>query len=105
MQQWNYFVLEVAMFSTIALLSWQQWTVEWFRWRKFRRSAILLCFLWFALDQFAVQAGVWSFPAEGTLPIRIVRLPIEEYLCFIGHTAITFMIVRLLELRWDDTKH
>jgi len=104
MQQCNYLVLEIAMFSTIALLSWQQWTFAAFWSRRFLRSALLLYCLWFALDQLAVQANVWSFPVEGTLPIRILRLPIEEYLCFVGHTAITFLIVRLLELRWDDTK-
>ena len=105
MQQWNYFILELALFSTVALLGWQEWTPRGFRSREFRRTTLLLCALWFALDQLALEANIWWFPPEGTLPIRILRLPVEEYLCFLGHTAITFLIVRLLEARWDDTKH
>ena len=105
MQQFNYFLLEVGMLTTVALLSWQEWTLDGFRSRRFRRVAMLLCALWFALDQLAVQTNIWSFPVDGTLPIRIFRLPIEEYLCFIGHTTITFLVVRLFETRkqWDAT--
>jgi lycopene cyclase domain-containing protein len=104
MQNWNYFILEIAMFSTVALMSWQEWTIDGFRSRHFRRMALLLCSLWFALDQLALEAKIWWFPPEGTLPVRIARLPIEEYMCFIGHTAVTFLIVRLLETEWVDTK-
>src|ERR1043166_2747212 len=61
---------------------WEHWNgSRWFS-PTFVFPAVGLACLWFALDEFAVSMGFWDFPPGGPLPLRILRLPIEEYIIF-----------------------
>jgi hypothetical protein len=37
--------------------------------------------------------GFWDFPPGGTLPLRILRLPIEEYIIFGLHPMVCFILI------------
>ena len=73
----SYVFLEAALVATVYLF-----TLDTFQWRavierEFLLRAAILFVLWFVVDQIALALGVWSFPPEGTLPIRIAQLPLE----------------------------
>jgi lycopene cyclase domain-containing protein len=53
--------------------------------------------LWIAWDYLAVRLGVFSFPPEGNLPIRILGLPAEEHLFFPFHSILTWAVVVLAQ--------
>jgi lycopene cyclase domain-containing protein len=89
----TYLFLEIALVLSVYLF-----TAETFRirslWRKeFAVRAAILFVLWLVIDEIAVHLGLWFFPSEGTLPVRIAGLPIEEHALFVLHTVICQMLV------------
>jgi lycopene cyclase domain-containing protein len=54
-----------------------------------------LFFLWFMIDQAAIHLRLWSFPHQGTLGLCFINLPIEEYVLFLLHTVICYMLVEV----------
>ena len=91
----SYLFLELAVLATILTFAWD--TLEWqlFLSRQFIFKVIILFFLWLALDQLAIFLNLWSFPQGGSLRMRFLRLPPEEYLLFVIHTMICALLVNL----------
>lgn len=54
-----------------------------------------LFFLWFMIDQTAIHLRLWCFPPQGTLGLGFANLPVEEYVLFLLHTVICYMLVEV----------
>jgi hypothetical protein len=94
-QKYSYLLLEIGMFLTIWLLSLNAVSWKPLLTRRGLLTCISIFILWFALDQTGLMFRLWSFPGAGTLPIRIFGLPLEEYLIFIIHTLMCFMLASM----------
>ena len=57
------------------------------------RVAGLLLVAWVVVDQAGMRLGLWGFPAEGTLSLRVLGMPLEEYLCLFLHVLLCFLLV------------
>jgi lycopene cyclase domain-containing protein len=89
-----YLFLELAILAYVVGFGWEHWTTKELFSAPILSAALSLSAVWFALDQIAVALGLWSFPAGGTMPVRILSLPIEEYLIFFLHTLVCFVLVK-----------
>lgn len=101
-RQASYFLLEAAVALTVLAI-----TIGFFRWRDLTDSTVLkssagLILLWLAVDLAAVGLGLWYFPAGGTLPMRVLDLPIEEHMLFGLHTFITLLLVVVLDIHTPE---
>jgi lycopene cyclase domain-containing protein len=97
----SYLFLELAMVVFFVGFCWEHIrSVGLTTWR-FWRPALLLAAFWLVLDQIAVSLRIWAFPASGTLPIRILHLPVEEYILFLAHTLICILLLRLYKAGWE----
>jgi len=94
-----YLFLELATIVFFLGFCWEQFRFTELTSGTFWKPALTLAVFWFAIDQIAVRAGIWSFPAGGTLQIRILHLPLEEYLLFFIHTLMCVLLLRLYEGR------
>lgn len=83
-----YLFLEIAAIVFFLGFGWEYLRPQELISRRFWLPALFLAGFWLALDQIAIRIGLWSFPAGGTLPVRILNLPLEEYLLFIFHSVI-----------------
>jgi hypothetical protein len=102
----SYMLLEIGMFLTIWLLSLN--SVDWGP--LLTKQGLWLCIsliaFWFTLDQVGLLFGLWAFPAKGTLLFRFFGLPLEEYLLFIIHTLMCYMLLALFRPEGiDDRLH
>lgn len=88
-----YIFLEIAIVVYALGFGWEHWNVRRMFSTTFVFPAVGLACLWFALDEFAVSMGFWDFPPGGTLPLRILRLPIEEYIIFGLHPMVCFILI------------
>jgi lycopene cyclase domain-containing protein len=89
-----YLFLELAIVAYVVGFGWEHWTLKELFSRAVLCTALCLAAVWFVLDQTALALGFWSFPAAGTMPVRIIYLPIEEYLIFFIHTLVCFVLVK-----------
>ena len=89
-----YLFLELAIVVFILGFGWEYWHAKQFGSRTFLFAVMILAGFWFVLDQIAVRFGLWTFPQNGTLPVRLLELPLEEYILFFLHTLICFVLVR-----------
>lgn len=88
-----YLFLELAFLSYMLGFCWEHFRGLNLRCKVVQhRIAALTCF-WFAVDQVAVALGLWAFPEGGTLPVRILGLPLEEYLLFLLHSLLCLLLV------------
>ena len=96
MNRLAYLTVEAAMFLGIWIVAYS--TSSWHTFKTKRLIFIIaaLYCLWVALDLVAVARGVFWFPSEGNLPLRILTLPLEEHLFFPLHTATIWMVLLLL---------
>jgi len=83
-----YLFLEVSLLVFLLGFGWEDLRLRSFCSRPFLLSVCGLAVFWFAMDQVAIALGLWTFPAGGTLPIRLLSLPIEEYMLFFFHTLV-----------------
>lgn len=88
-----YFFIELAILAYAVGFGWEYWNLKGLRSPAFLCAAVGLFVLWFTLDQIAVRLGLWAFPPGSTLAIRAFSLPIEEYLVFVLHTFVCFVMV------------
>jgi len=91
-----YLFLEVGIIVFFLGFGWEHWRVQELRSRWLWLAAGSLALFWFVIDEIAIRLNLWTFPDSGTLPIRILALPIEEYLLFFVHTLICFVLLRQL---------
>jgi lycopene cyclase domain-containing protein len=91
--QASYLFLEIALVISIFVFTADSDPFHALRTRTFLLRSALLFALWFAVDQIAISLGIWYFPPQGTLPMRIARLPLEEYALFFFHSVICQMLV------------
>lgn len=63
------------------------------------KLALCLISMWFVLDQIPLGLGIWTFPDGGTLPVRLFRLPLEEYLGFWLHTIACYALATRHNIR------
>ena len=59
-------------------------------------TASLFCG-WLLWDFIAAHLGVFVFPVDGNLPLRVGGLPVEEYLFFVFHPLVTWTVVLITE--------
>jgi lycopene cyclase domain-containing protein len=89
-----YLFLELAVFCFILGFCWEEfWSME-LRNRRVWMAILALAGFWFAIDQFAVGLGLWTFPEGASLPVRLFALPLEEYLLFFMHTFLCLVLLR-----------
>jgi lycopene cyclase domain-containing protein len=93
----SYIFLDLAVLLGAFILTLRHpiWGEIWSVW--FLRRAIILFVTWSVVDWISVYLRLWQFPSGGTLPIRIVGLPLEEYAVFVVHTVLTYSTVRLMK--------
>jgi lycopene cyclase domain-containing protein len=91
-----YLLLESAFLTFFVGFGWAHWRLSDLRRRSFWIPACALMCVWFVVDQVAVAIGLWTFPPLGSLSFRLWSLPAEEYLLFVIHTFVCFVIVRQL---------
>jgi lycopene cyclase domain-containing protein len=53
--------------------------------------------MWVFWDLLAFQLGVFQFPPGGSLPPRILGLPLEEHLFFLVHTITLWALLLVAE--------
>ena len=88
-----YLFLELSILTFAIGFGWENWNAgKFFSWPTMG-TAGGLAFFWFCIDEAAVALGLWTFPDGATLSIRILSLPLEEYLLFFLHTLICFFFV------------
>ena len=93
----TYLIAELAIAMMVLLMKPRQ--VQWriFYSRRFITTAMGLFLVWLALDQIALAIGLWHFPQEGTFPVRIFGLPLEEYGIFLIHTVVCIVILGVIK--------
>jgi lycopene cyclase domain-containing protein len=89
-----YLFLELAIVVFVLGFCWEEWRPRELMSRVFWRPALGLAVVWFAIDEVAVRLGLWSFPAGGTLPTRVLALPLEECALFVLHTLLCMLLLR-----------
>jgi len=89
-----YLFLELAIISFFVGFGWEHWDLKELRAPVFWLPALALAGIWFAIDQIAIQLGLWTFPQTGTFPIRLFSLPLEEYVLFFLHTLLCFILLK-----------
>jgi len=89
-----YLFLELAIVAYIVGFGWEHWSLRELFSGPILGAALALAAFWFVLDQIAVTLGLWTFPASGTMAVRIFSLPIEEYLIFFLHTVVCYVLVK-----------
>ncbi len=89
-----YLFLELSILVYAIGFGWENWRIARLRSRTFLFATLGLAIIWFVLDQVAVRLGLWTFPLGGSLPVRLLSLPIEEYVLFFLHTIICLLFVR-----------
>ena len=65
--------------------------------KRFMMVLAALYGLWICWDLFAVHLGVFHFPETGSLPFRLVGLPIEEHLFYGFHVIVIWAVVEIAE--------
>src|SRR5258708_33345266 len=88
-----YLFLELAIVIYVLGFGWEYWRAAQLHSRTTLLSAVFLASIWFTLDQIAMHLGLWTFPEGGSLPIRFVALPIEEYVLFFLHTLVCLILI------------
>ncbi len=96
MEKQSYLIAELALLTLGLLLKPEH--IRWasFLERRFLATAAGLYFFWLALDLAAVRLGLWFFPIEGTLPWRLLGLPLEEHGIFLIHTILCYVLLGLV---------
>src|SRR5437588_13017542 len=89
-----YLFLELCLFVFLLGFGWEQWRLRELCTRWFVATALLLAIFWFAIDQIAVQLGLWTFPKTGSSSFRLMSLPVEEYVLFFLHTVVCFIFLK-----------
>ena len=89
-----YLFLELSIAAFIVGFGWEHFKLRELLTRPFLVPALWLACFWFAIDQVAVGFGLWTFPGPGTLPFRFLSLPIEEYMLFLLHTVLCFILLK-----------
>ena len=97
-----YLFFELAVFVFLLGFGWEHWNLRDLASRLFWIPAVCLASLWFLMDQIAVRLSLWMFPEDGSLPIRLFSLPIEEYLFFFLHTLICYIFVKHYSMETDE---
>jgi lycopene cyclase domain-containing protein len=88
-----YLFLELAMIVFFVGFGWGQFQFGQLQPKRLWRSAAILGTVWLVADLAAVRLGLWSFPPGRTLPMRLIGLPIEEYILFVLHTIICVLLI------------
>jgi lycopene cyclase domain-containing protein len=91
----TYLYMELALLAYAVGFGWELWNIKRLCSPRFLAVVVLLAAAWFALDFTAIYLGVWSFPEGGTLPFRILLLPIEECILFFIHTMACYLFIRM----------
>jgi lycopene cyclase domain-containing protein len=72
--------------------------------KRFLFLAAALYVFWVGWDLLAASLGVFLFPMKGSLPIRIMGLPLEEHLFFLVHTIAVWSLVVITEVDVTSTR-
>jgi len=89
-----YLFLELAIVVYFVGFGWHYWRAATLRSRASLFAAAALAALWFVLDQIALHFNLWTFPEGGSMPIRLLSLPVEEYLLFFIHTFVCLILIQ-----------
>ena len=91
--QASYLLLELAVLAYLLGFSYEYWRFRRLFSRTFFFPAVSLAVIWFSVDSLALHLALWEFPSEGNLPLRLLGLPLEEYILFFLHTLVCFILV------------
>ena len=87
-----YLFLNIAVMSTVVTLTWGRPEWRCIVSRRWAVRAAMLFVFWSLVDVIAVRLRLWNFPQGGTLGLRALNLPFEEYLVFVVHAVLTTMV-------------
>lgn len=93
--QISYLFIELAILAYLLAFCYEHWRLRILLSQRFWRPAFILAGVWLVLDTFAVHSRLWSFPPEGSLPLRIFGLPAEEIVLFFLHTLVCYLLVEV----------
>ncbi|KAA0254707.1 MAG: lycopene cyclase domain-containing protein [Acidobacteria bacterium] len=94
--RWSYLFLELAVLLTVLLLCAPHLSRVRARVGALISVVVGLFVMWCLVDWIAVSLGIWTFPPGGTLAYRWHGLPLEEYLVFLIHSGVCFLLGALL---------
>ena len=89
-----YLFLELSITAFIVGFGWEHFRLRELLSRAFWVPALCLACVWFVVDQVAIRFTIWTFPGPGTLTFRCLSLPIEEYVLFLLHTVLCFILLK-----------
>ena len=93
--KYAYSILEVVLFFTIYIFCNNYLNITPKNLKKLCVIILGLFIFWTCIDYIAVSIGLWTFPIGNTFYIRLFKLPLEEYILFIIHTIICYLILLL----------
>lgn len=94
-EQLSYVLFAGAALLTVLVIGYDSRVHRIATSRRFWHCCGVLFIFWFIVDQVAIELALWHYPARGTIPIRILRIPLEEYVLFVIHTILTLILVLL----------
>jgi lycopene cyclase domain-containing protein len=89
-----YLFLELALLVFLLGFGWEQWNLQDIFSRWFLLTMLGLACLGFVLDQIAIRFGIWEYADSGTFNLKLVSMPVEEYLLFFLHALFCLIFVR-----------
>jgi lycopene cyclase domain-containing protein len=96
-QNFSYAVFEVAGVVASWLVAYSLGAACTWLTRRFVGVVTCLYVLWLSWDMLAIQLDVFRFPAEGSLPIRVLGIPLEEHLFFVVHAVTIWTLILIAE--------
>jgi hypothetical protein len=93
----SYLFLELVFLVTVLILCGPMVRPAVVHWGDVLRRVAWLFILWTLADLAALRLNLWAFPAGGTLPLRLLGLPLEEYLVFLVHSGACFLVVLMVD--------
>jgi lycopene cyclase domain-containing protein len=92
-QNFSYILFDLAVTTGALLVLYSLNALTTMATKRFLAILIAQYLFWISWDYLAIRLGVFRFPREGNLPVRIAGLPLEEHLFFPFHSLLTWAVV------------
>jgi lycopene cyclase domain-containing protein len=84
-QELSYGLFEIAIFLACWLVVYSVGASSSVLTCRFALLTLAIYLVWLGWDLAAIRAGVFVFPADGSLPVRLLGVPLEEHAFFFVH--------------------
>jgi lycopene cyclase domain-containing protein len=96
-QNFSYCLFETAGITASLLIIYSLGAIRTLATRRFLAVVVAQYSVWITWDYLAVELGVFYYPHEGNLPLRVLGLPLEEHLFFPFHSLLSWAVVLLVQ--------